>query len=52
VADDDLRELFGELASQVRPVDAQEAADQAAIVDWIGSGLPKIARGRRQRRAC
>jgi 8-oxo-dGTP diphosphatase len=37
---DDLRLVIGELASQVRPVDAQEAADQAAIVDWIDSGLP------------
>ena len=28
------------LASQVHPADAQETADQAAIADWIESGLP------------
>ena len=37
---DHLRAVIGGLVSQVRPVDAQEAADQAAIVDWIESGEP------------
>jgi 8-oxo-dGTP diphosphatase len=40
VSVDELRLVIGGLASQVRPVDAQETADQAAIVDWIESGLP------------
>ena len=37
---DTLRPAIGGLVSQVRPVDAQEAADQAAIASWIESGLP------------
>jgi 8-oxo-dGTP diphosphatase len=37
---DHLRLVIGGLVSQVRPVDAQERADQAAIGDWIESGLP------------
>jgi 8-oxo-dGTP pyrophosphatase MutT (NUDIX family) len=37
---DDLRAVIGGLVSRVRPVDAQEAADQAAIASWIESGLP------------
>ena len=37
---DDLRAVIGELVRRVRPVDAQEAADQAATVAWIASGLP------------
>jgi 8-oxo-dGTP diphosphatase len=40
VAVDDLRVVIGRLVSQVRPVDPQETADQAAIADWIESGLP------------
>ena len=37
---DDLRAVIGELVRRVRPVDAQEAADQAAIAEWVESGLP------------
>jgi 8-oxo-dGTP diphosphatase len=35
-----LRAVISGLVAGVRPVDAQETADQAAIVDWIESGLP------------
>jgi 8-oxo-dGTP diphosphatase len=35
-----LRVVISGLVAGVRPVDAQETADQAAIVDWIESGLP------------
>jgi 8-oxo-dGTP diphosphatase len=44
VAVDDLRTLIAGLASQVRPVDGQEAADQAGIVGWIDSGEPLFRR--------
>jgi 8-oxo-dGTP diphosphatase len=37
---DGLRAVIAELVSQVRPVDEQETVDQAAIADWIESGLP------------
>jgi 8-oxo-dGTP pyrophosphatase MutT (NUDIX family) len=40
VARDDLRVVISGLVAGVRPVDAQETADQAAIGDWIESGLP------------
>jgi 8-oxo-dGTP diphosphatase len=40
VSVDDLRALIGRLASQVRPVDGQEASDQAGIVGWIESEAP------------
>jgi 8-oxo-dGTP diphosphatase len=40
MADDDLRLVISELVRQVRPFDAQEAADQAAITAWIESGRP------------
>jgi 8-oxo-dGTP diphosphatase len=40
VSIDRLRLVIGGLVSQVRPVDAQEAADQAAIAKWVESGLP------------
>jgi 8-oxo-dGTP diphosphatase len=35
-----LRQAISELVGQLRPVDAQEAADQAATVAWIESGRP------------
>jgi 8-oxo-dGTP diphosphatase len=44
VSVNDLRALIGTLASQVRPVDGQEAADQAGIVGWIESGEPLFRR--------
>ena len=37
---DQLRLVIGGLVAGVRPVDAQEAADQAATMQWIESGLP------------
>ena len=37
---DDLRVVISGLVAGVRPVDAQEAADQAATAEWIESGLP------------
>jgi 8-oxo-dGTP diphosphatase len=37
---DHLRLAIGGLVSQVRPVDVQEAADKAAIAEWVESGLP------------
>ena len=37
---DHLRAVIGALVSQVLPVDAREAADQAAITGWIESGRP------------
>jgi 8-oxo-dGTP pyrophosphatase MutT (NUDIX family) len=40
VSVDHRRAVVGGLVSQVRPVDAQEAADQAAIAEWVESGLP------------
>jgi 8-oxo-dGTP diphosphatase len=40
VAGDGLRGVIGGLVAGVRPVDAQETADQAAIADWIESGVP------------
>ena len=40
VSVDHRRAVIGGLVSQVRPVDAQEAADQAAIAQWVESGLP------------
>jgi 8-oxo-dGTP diphosphatase len=40
VSVDDLRAVIGGLVSQVRAVDAREAADQAAIAEWVESGLP------------
>ena len=38
--DEHLRMVISELVSQLRPVDAQESADQAATAAWIESGLP------------
>jgi 8-oxo-dGTP diphosphatase len=40
VSVDDVRAAIGGLVSRLRPVDAQEAADQAAIAAWIESGQP------------
>jgi hypothetical protein len=40
VSVDHRRAVIGGLVSQVRPVDAQEAADQAAIAEWVESGRP------------
>ncbi len=40
MAGDDLRLLIGGLVAAVRPVDRVEAADQARILRWVGSGLP------------
>jgi 8-oxo-dGTP pyrophosphatase MutT (NUDIX family) len=40
VSVDQLRLVIGGLVAGVRPVDAQEAADQAAAAQWIESGLP------------
>ena len=40
MADDQLRAVIDGLVRQIRPVDGQEAADQAAVSDWIESGRP------------
>jgi 8-oxo-dGTP diphosphatase len=40
VAGNDLRALIGTLVSGIRPLDEQEAADQAAVADWIDSERP------------
>jgi 8-oxo-dGTP diphosphatase len=44
MAGDDLRVVISGLVAGVRPVDAQEAADQAGIVAWIESGEPLFRR--------
>ena len=36
----ELRAVISGLVAGVRPVDAREAADQAGILEWIGSGRP------------
>jgi 8-oxo-dGTP diphosphatase len=38
MAMDDLRAVISTLVAGVRPVDEQEAADQADILGWLGSG--------------
>ena len=40
VSVDELRLVVGGLVAGLRPVDAQEAADQAAAMEWIESGGP------------
>jgi 8-oxo-dGTP diphosphatase len=40
MAEDDLRAAISGLVAGVRPVDTLEAADQADILEWIGSGQP------------
>lgn len=37
---DPSRSVVSDLVARVRPVDAKEAADQADILTWIGSGAP------------
>lgn len=45
MAEDDLRAVIGGLAAGVRPLDTLEAADQAGIGEWIGSGQPLFRTG-------
>jgi hypothetical protein len=40
VARDELRAVISGLVARVRPLDKREAADQAGILAWIGSGEP------------
>jgi 8-oxo-dGTP diphosphatase len=40
VAGDDLRVVISGLVAGVCAVDGQESADQARILEWVGSGLP------------
>jgi 8-oxo-dGTP pyrophosphatase MutT (NUDIX family) len=40
VNSDDIRSTIAELVEGVHPFDEREAADQADILDWVGSGRP------------